>query len=114
MIERKEFARRRRRVMEALDDSCVMVVPTAPVLRRNRDIEFPFRPDSDFYYLTGFAEPESVAVLAPGRPEMHQDSDAHPCIACRGSEFGLPQAMVRKRPSRSPRPANPCQSDAVS
>jgi Xaa-Pro aminopeptidase len=69
MVERKEYARRRRRVMEALDDTSVLIAPTAPVLRRNRDVEFPFRPDSDFYYLTGFAEPEAVAVLVPGRPQ---------------------------------------------
>jgi Xaa-Pro aminopeptidase len=36
---------------------------------RNRDVEYPYRCDSDFYYLTGFAEPEAVAVLVPGRPQ---------------------------------------------
>ncbi|MDH5436690.1 MAG: Xaa-Pro aminopeptidase [Gammaproteobacteria bacterium] len=43
------------------------VLPTAPVRIRNRDVEYPYRPDSDFYYLTGFDEPEAVMVLAPGR-----------------------------------------------
>ena len=55
--------------MESLDDSSILIVPTAPVALRNRDIEFPFRPDSDFYYLTGFAEPEAVAIVAPGRAQ---------------------------------------------
>lgn len=45
----------------------VAIVPTAPVHIRNRDVEFPYRPDSDFYYLTHFPEPEAVAVLVPGR-----------------------------------------------
>ncbi|MBT6277483.1 MAG: M24 family metallopeptidase [Chromatiales bacterium] len=69
MVERREYARRRRRVMETLDDSTVVIIPTAPVLHRNRDVEYPFRPDSDFYYLTGFDEPEAVAVIAPGRSQ---------------------------------------------
>lgn len=45
----------------------IVVLPAAPVRHRNSDVEYPFRQDSDFYYLTGFNEPESVAVLAPGR-----------------------------------------------
>jgi Xaa-Pro aminopeptidase len=39
------------------------------VVLRNRDVEFPYRPESDFYYLTGFEEPAAVAVLVPGRAE---------------------------------------------
>lgn len=45
----------------------VAIIPTAPVRVRNRDVDFPFRPDSDFYYLTHFPEPEAVAVFIPGR-----------------------------------------------
>ena len=36
---------------------------------RNRDAEYPFRQDSDFHYLTGFNEPEAVAVFVPGREQ---------------------------------------------
>ena len=36
---------------------------------RNNDVEYAYRQDSDFFYLTGFAEPESVAVLIPGREQ---------------------------------------------
>ena len=63
----QEFKRRRRRLMEMMDDQSVAILPTAPVHIRNRDAEYPYRPDSDFYYLTGFPEPEAVAVLIPGR-----------------------------------------------
>lgn len=59
------FAARRRRLMDSIGDG-VAIVPNAPVQRRNSDVSYPFRSDSDFYYLTGFKEPESVAVLAPG------------------------------------------------
>ena len=42
------------------------IIPTAAAKIRNHDSEYRFRPDSDFWYLTGFAEPESVLVLLPG------------------------------------------------
>jgi Xaa-Pro aminopeptidase len=47
----------------------VAIIPTAPVQVRNRDVDYLFRPDSDFYYLTHFPEPEAVMVLVPERPQ---------------------------------------------
>lgn len=44
----------------------VVVVPTAVEAIRNRDAHYPYRFDSYFYYLTGFAEPEAVLVLVGG------------------------------------------------
>ena len=61
------YAQRRRELMQHMGEG-VAIIPTAPVRLRNRDVEFPFRPDSDFYYLTHFPEPEAVMVLVPGRP----------------------------------------------
>ena len=52
-----------------MGEGSIAIVPTSPVRPRNRDVEFPFRPDSNFYYLTGFDEPEAVAALVPGREE---------------------------------------------
>ncbi len=46
----------------------IAIVPAAPVRHRNNDVEYPYRQDSDLHYLTGFDEPEAVAVLVPGRP----------------------------------------------
>ena len=66
-MKKKEFSRRRRRLMEAMGVSSIAIVPTSPVRCRNRDIDYAYRPDSDFHYLSGFEEPEAVAVLAPGR-----------------------------------------------
>src|SRR5439155_16504475 len=42
----------------------VAILATAPEARRSNDTEFPYRPDTDFFYLTGFEEPEAVAVLS--------------------------------------------------
>ena len=55
--------------MKLMGRDSIAIVPTAPVRLRNNDVEYAYRPDSDFYYLTGFNEPESVAVLVPGRPQ---------------------------------------------
>jgi Xaa-Pro aminopeptidase len=56
---------RRQRLAQAMGAG-VAVVPTAPERLRNRDTQFPYRFDSHFYYLTGFAEPEAVLVLVGG------------------------------------------------
>ncbi len=63
----KEFERRRRQLMRMVGAGGIAILPAAPVRTRSRDVEYRYRQDSDFYYLTGFAEPEAVAVLVPGR-----------------------------------------------
>jgi Xaa-Pro aminopeptidase len=64
---RIEFARRRRALLKLMGRDSIAILPAAPVRHRNNDVEYAYRQDSDFYYLTGFDEPESVAVLVPGR-----------------------------------------------
>ena len=68
-ISHKEFAKRRKNLMSQIGDDAIAIIPSAELKIRNRDAEFLFRQDSDFLYLTGFNEPESVAVLVPGRDE---------------------------------------------
>ncbi len=63
----KEFEKRRRQLMRMVGPGGIAILPSAPVRTRSRDVEYRFRQDSDFYYLTGFPEPEAVAVLVPGR-----------------------------------------------
>ncbi len=63
----KEFPKRRRQLMRMVGKGGIAILPAAPTKIRNRDVEYAYRQDSDFYYLTGFAEPEAVAVLIPGR-----------------------------------------------
>jgi len=66
-MDKTEFARRRKQLMRMVGDDGIVILPSAPVRTRSRDTEYNYRQDSDFYYLTGFAEPDSVAVLIPGR-----------------------------------------------
>jgi Xaa-Pro aminopeptidase len=68
-MKAEEYAERRRHLLAGMGEGSVAVVPAARELVRNRDVHYPFRQDSDFHYLTGFPEPDAVAVLAPGRPE---------------------------------------------
>jgi Xaa-Pro aminopeptidase len=65
----EEFARRRRQLMRLMGRDAIAVLPAAPERTRNNDVCYNFRQDSDFHYLTGFGEPESVAVLIPGRAQ---------------------------------------------
>lgn len=66
-LDSSEYARRRQQLMEAMSPNSIAIVPSAPLTTRNRDVEHPFRQDSDFYYLSGFAEEHAVLVLVPGR-----------------------------------------------
>lgn len=66
-IDEREFARRRRELMAHMEPDSIAILPSAALQMRNRDTAWPFRQDSDFQYLSGFAEPDAVLVLAPGR-----------------------------------------------
>lgn len=68
-ISKREFARRRKDLMAQMEPNSIAIVPSAQHLTRNRDVEYPFRQDSDFYYLSGFDEPNAVLVLVPGRKQ---------------------------------------------
>jgi Xaa-Pro aminopeptidase len=62
-----EYQRRRAQLMKLMAPGAIAVLPSSHVQYRNRDTEHLFRQSSDFYYLTGFDEPNAVLVLAPGR-----------------------------------------------
>jgi Xaa-Pro aminopeptidase len=66
-LSREEYARRRRQLMRIMGRDSIAVLPAALPKTRNNDVHYGYRQDSDFHYLTGFDEPEAVAVLVPGR-----------------------------------------------
>ena len=84
-IKKSEFKQRRKRLMRQVGKGNIAIVPSAEIRVRNRDVDYPYRQDSNFYYLTGFDEPEAIAVLIPGRKQ------AEYIIFCR--EFDEKQAM---------------------
>ncbi|SHM20483.1 aminopeptidase P Metallo peptidase. MEROPS family M24B [Nitrosospira sp. Nsp11] len=65
MIPIQAFSGRRHRLASQMQKG-VAIIPTAPERVRNRDAHYPYRFDSYFYYLTGFAEPEAVLVIVAG------------------------------------------------
>ena len=65
------FARRRARLLERMGDDAIAIIATRAEMYRNRDADYKFRADSSFYYLTGFAEPEAVAVLQTGSDQPY-------------------------------------------
>ncbi len=60
-----QFAERRSRLLNEITDGAI-VVPAGHLATRNHDVEFEFRQVSPFWYLTGFGEPDAIAVLRPG------------------------------------------------
>jgi len=65
------FRERRQRLLDRLGDG-ILLLPTARLQIRNGDVFHSFRPDSDFYYLTGLEEPEAfLAAYRLGRGKHH-------------------------------------------
>ncbi len=68
MILQTEYEQRREQLMAKIGTGTA-IFHSAPVAVMHNDVEYTFRQDSDFFYLTGFNEPEAVAVLAPHHEE---------------------------------------------
>ena len=64
-----EYKKRRNKLSRLIGKDSIAILPTAPYKNRSRDTYYPYRPDSDFFYFTGFSEPDALMILAPGRPE---------------------------------------------
>lgn len=63
------FESRRERIKASLPEGAVAIVAAHAEVTRSRDSEYPFRQSSDFWYLTGFLEPDAVLILRPGAPD---------------------------------------------
>lgn len=55
-----------KKFMEAIGKDAIAIIPAAHEVTRSYDTEYKFRQDNDFLYLTGFPEPDAIAVIAPG------------------------------------------------
>jgi Xaa-Pro aminopeptidase len=54
-----------KRFIEQMDDNSIAIIPAAHEATRSYDTEYRFRQDSDFWYLTGFPEPDAIAIIDP-------------------------------------------------
>ena len=108
MPKMAEFAKRRKQLMQEIGPNGILIASSAPVAIRNGDYDFPFRQHSDFYYLTGFDEPNSVLVLAPTRKDGDESRSSlgtgHACpdpLRDRGAvppRLGVCRTCVRQTP----------------
>ena len=122
MIKNKEFAKRRLRLMEMAGEDSVVIVRAAAHKVRNNDVQYPYRQDSDFLYLSGFSEPEAMIVLLPedkgGRSILFcRERDAHRemwdglMAGTKGAieQFGFDEAFpINEIPQRLPRMLRGC------
>src|SRR5438094_2815641 len=67
MLKMTEVAKRRKQLLHQVGPHGIVILKAATSVARNHYHEYPFRQNSDFYYLTGFNEPDAVLVLAPKR-----------------------------------------------
>jgi len=67
MFKMTEFAKRRKQLMQKIGPNGIVILASAPTVIRNHDCDYPYRQKSDFYYLTGFEESESILMLLPKR-----------------------------------------------
>ena len=72
MISQQEFIARQQRLLAQCAPDSVCIIPAARMVTRSRDTEYIFRQDSDFWYLTGFDEPDTWLLLS--NHERHQHS----------------------------------------
>ena len=100
-ISHAELAERRRRFQAQLGEG-VAIVPGAHARTRSHDTEYPFRQDSDLWYLTGFEQPEAVAVFTQSRftffvqprdPVMETWNGRRPGVEGAVSRFGADEAF---------------------
>jgi len=57
--------------MKRMDKKSVAIIPAAREVTRSNDTQYRYRQDSDFLYLTGFEEPDSIAIIAPDREQKY-------------------------------------------
>lgn len=69
-LPQSEFAKRRAKFAEQMPDNSLAILSTAPTHIRNNDAEYKYRADSSFFYLTGFAEPESIMLLEKTKGQL--------------------------------------------
>jgi len=63
MISEKEYADRRKKLCDSLENNSLTILFSNSLKQRSNDTEYPFRQDSNFYYLTGFKEDKSALIL---------------------------------------------------
>ncbi len=108
-MARDEFARRRRQLMRLMGRDSIAILPAAPVRMRNNDVEYAYRQDSDFHYLTGFAR-AGVGGGADAGPRRRPSTCCSCAIAIRSARPGTAGAPVPTARAATTAPTMPSRS----
>ena len=87
LIPGQVYKERREKLMQQIGNEAVAIFYANPERNRNADLEFPYAPNSDFYYLTGFREPNAILVLIPKGTAAQNPSDSTAKITVREMLF---------------------------
>ena len=71
LLPKQQFSQRRMALMQWMGSDSIAIIPAALQYIRNRDADFRYRQDSDFYYLSGFAEPDAVICIIPSTRRVY-------------------------------------------
>lgn len=71
MISSEEYKKRRDQLFQSMEPDAIAILPAAPELIRNGDAHYRYRQNSDFYYLTGFKEPDAFAIFIAGEQPQY-------------------------------------------
>jgi Xaa-Pro aminopeptidase len=85
------FQKRRSNVLQHIEQNSCVVIATNPEQQRNADVHYPFRPHSDFYYFTGFCEPNSVMILSHNEYIVFMQEKNKTAEMWNGARLGLTQ-----------------------
>jgi Xaa-Pro aminopeptidase len=91
------YQARRDSLVRLLGDRSVVILPAGPVRVRNNDVDYQYRQDDNFWYLTGFPEPNAVLVLVPRGISVLDPADSTRRITVREVLFVEPRNVQRER-----------------
>lgn len=95
-MNQHEFLRRRQALLAKMAPASAALIFAAPEVTRSADSEYPYRQNSDFWYFTGFNEPEAVLVLIKS-DETHNHSVLFNRLRDKTAEIWFGRRLARKR-----------------
>ncbi len=97
LIPGQVYKERREKLMQQIGNEAVAIFYTNPERNRNADLDFPYAPNSDFYYLTGFREPNAILVLAPKGTNVRSLEDSTKTVTVRELLFVQQRNLVAEK-----------------
>jgi Xaa-Pro aminopeptidase len=97
LIPGQVYKERREKLMQQIGKEAVAIFYTNPERNRNADLDFPYAPNSDFFYLTGFREPNAILVLASKGTNVRSLEDSTKTVTVRELLFVQQRNLVAEK-----------------